>query len=129
MTENTKRYLIANRWKTPEGEILQSKHRHDFVQSGNYFVDGGLDYIRLTPGLEDLCVYSDSPHEDKRESFKWGTYGKDGKQDLQWITLKDMTTDHVLAIIETQVKYISPHVLEMFKDEVKFREKNNEPNS
>ena len=34
--------LIANIWRTPTGEILQSKYRHDFVQdSAGNFIDGG----------------------------------------------------------------------------------------
>jgi hypothetical protein len=120
------RKLIANRWKTPTGEILQSKHRHDCVSDANgiYFVDGGLDYIRLGGGVdnwEDLCVYSDSPHEEKRNNFYWGTYGKSVSGPIQWVLLKDMQTEHIWNIIRDMQDSMPMHILEMFKDELKYR--------
>ena len=111
------RKLIANIWRTPAGEILQSKQRHDFVMaSSGHFIDGGLEYIRRGgsfEGWEDLCVYSDDPHEKKRELFKWGS--RDG-----WITPAEMTTEHIQAVLETQ-KQIPEHIREMFVDEIRFR--------
>jgi hypothetical protein len=47
-------------------DIIESKHRHDFVRCkcGKCFVDGGLDYCRYgAPDLDmvkDLCVYEDA---------------------------------------------------------------------
>lgn len=48
-------------------DVIESKHRHDFVQCtcGNVFVDGGLEYQRIgykwTDGLgyENLSMYGD----------------------------------------------------------------------
>lgn len=38
------RKLIANIWRTPTGEILQSKHRHDLqVDSAGNYIDGGIE--------------------------------------------------------------------------------------
>lgn len=121
------RKLIANIWRTPTGEILQSKHRHDFVQdsAGNY-IDGGLEgYTRrggdiLNENWECLCVYSDDPHEMKRNAFMWGTRRKDGMQLLRWVVLKDLQTEHIEAIIETQT-HIPEHIREMFVEELQYR--------
>jgi hypothetical protein len=42
----------------------------------------------------------DDRHVEIREAFHWGTRGKDGKQPLTWVPLADMTTDHILAILD-----------------------------
>lgn len=34
---------------------------------------------------------------------RWGTYGKNGDQPLRWVKLKDCETDHLQAILETQI--------------------------
>ena len=112
--------LIANIWRTPTGEILQSKHRHDFVQdSAGNFIDGGIEgYTRiggdiLNENWENLCVYSDDPHEKKRELFKWGSRGG-------WVTPAEMTTEHIQAVLDTQ-KQIPEHIREMFVEELQYR--------
>ena len=43
--------IVANRIRTPDGTILESMHRHDYVtytdaNGKEYMVDGGLDYLR-----------------------------------------------------------------------------------
>ena len=117
--------LIANIWRTPSGAILQSKHRYDFVQDeqGN-FIDGGITgYIRTggpKEGWENLCVYSDDLHEKKRDSFYWGTYGKNGDNPVKYVLLKNLETDHIEAIIETQW-HLPEHIRDMFIDEIEFR--------
>jgi hypothetical protein len=35
---------------TDDGEVIVSRYRRDFVLKGNYFVDGGRDYIRSSGG-------------------------------------------------------------------------------
>lgn len=34
--------------------------------------------------------------------YKWGTYGKDGKQPLKWVKYIDLEPDHIEAILESQ---------------------------
>jgi len=122
------RYLIANRWQTPDGTILHSKHRHDYVThfdtvlEREVFLDGGLDYTRISFGdcLKDISVYSNDKHEVKREVFCWGTRGKDGKQPVTFIYLKDMETDHIESVLSTQ-HHVPSHIVKMFKEELKYR--------
>lgn len=122
--------LVANRIKTPDGTILQSYHTHDYKtyrdQNGyTYMVDGGLEYLRRSiPDAyavgEELSVYDNDPFELIREAFHWGTRGKDGKQPLTWKPLKDLDTDHIEAIIETQ-NHIPEHIWNIFDKELNWR--------
>ena len=121
--------IVANRIRTPDGTILESKHRHDYVSyvdknGKEYMVDGGTDYLRRNvhedAPYEELTVYADAPHAVIREVFKWGTRGKDGKQPLKFVTLKDMTTDHIEAILETQ--NLPGYMRKIFSDELDFLE-------
>lgn len=123
MTESK---LIANIWRTPAGEILQSKHRHDMqVDSAGNFIDGGIaGYTRRGGSVEgwgNLCVYSDDPHENKRNAFVWGSYGKSGVEPIQWIKLSSMETDHIWQILKTQGDSLPEHIREMFVDELRYR--------
>ena len=121
-------HILVNRIQTPDGTILTSHERHDYQtyrdkNGEKYMVDGGPAYLRRNLCKEpylDLTVYSDSPHEDKRDAFSWGTYGIDGKQPFKRVLLKDMTTDHIAAILTTQ-HHISKHVEDMLGDELQFR--------
>ena len=49
--------------------------------------------------LVDMCKYMCMPIEQLREEFTWGTYGINGDQPLQRIKLKQMSDDHIRAII------------------------------
>ena len=128
MTElyEKERRLIANRWQCPDGTILESKHRHGYVQhldkvTGKvYALDGGLDYIRYTQGMTDVSVYTDSPHELQREFVTWGTRGQDGKQKLKYILLKDLSTEHIESIL-LNCTYIEGHIKTLFKNELEYR--------
>jgi len=117
------RKLIANIWKSPTGEILQSKHRHDFVSdsAGNY-IDGGLSYIRMggsLTGWQDLCVYSDDPHEKQREAFLWGS--RNG-----WVSPSQMETEHIWNILRDMKGMLPEHIENLFKNELRFRKENPE---
>ena len=123
--------IIANRIKTPDSTILQSKHRHDYVEYKDangytYMVDGGTDYLRrggsgynIAPA-EELSVYEDSPHDMIRSVMVWGTLGKDGKGPLQYKVLQDLETDHIKAILATQL-HISSAVRSIMKNELNYR--------
>lgn len=124
--------LIANKWQCPDGTILHSKTGWDFVDhtdaSGEYFaVDGGNNYIRIIGDitkLKSLCVYEDDKHGIIRENFTWKSFGKDGKQPGHFILLKDITDEHLSAIIDTQGHIVGTYVEKILKDEVTYRESN-----
>lgn len=123
------RELLVNSIRTPDGTVLTSRNRHDYVThtdiiTGEWYMrDGGTEYIRGSINIvpaEDLCVYSDDPHFIIRDSFSWGSYGKAGKEPLKYILLKDLTINHIQAILDTQ----HPHskIKKIFLDELTFRE-------
>lgn len=125
----SEQYLVANRWKTPDGTILWSKHRHDYVEhtdaiTGEYLcVDGGNEYSKLTGKFEqlvDLCIYNTDKHELVREFFLWGSYGYHRDKELHFILLKDLTNDHIDAILQTQTKLPS-WKKHLFEQELNYR--------
>ena len=127
---NERKQLLANRIITPDGTMLQSYNRHDCkmhvdkVSGETYMIDGGLEYCRgsvNTVWPTDASVYTDDKHEVIREAFCWGTRGKDGLQPLKYVPLKELTTDHIEAILETQHQ-IPQYIRDVFVEELAFRE-------
>ena len=74
--------------------------------------------------MEFVGCYDTDPHEKIREIFSWGSYGKDGKQKKRYILLKDLTDEHLEAIICTQVHVRGTVVEKVLKDEQEYRLKN-----
>lgn len=69
---------MQNEWKITKnaakcrkcGNIIESRHRHDFVwcPCGAIFVDGGLDYLRRGGefgDLEEMSEYEDTASRSK----------------------------------------------------------------
>lgn len=124
--------ILANRIRTPDGTLLESFHTHDYKEhvdanGETYVIDGGRSYMRRsinTVPATDLTVTLESPWQDQREAFTWGTYGKGGNQPLQWKPLKDLTSNHIQAILETQ-KQIPTWMRELiFERELQYRSHN-----
>jgi len=126
-TESKILRILLNRIKTPDGTILTSYNRHNYVEYKDsitkevLMVDGGTDYLRRNMGTyEELSVYDDGSHLTRRSAVHWGTRGKDGKQPLVYKLLKDLDSDHIEAILKTQHQ-ISDFYREIFKEELKYR--------
>lgn len=125
--DNKDRRIIANRWQCPDGTILESNRRHDYVQHPDkvtgkvYILDGGLDYIRYTPGMTDVSVYTDSPHDLQREFVTWGTRGRDGKQKPKRVALKDMSTEHIENVLLNCSAYLDGYMIAVFINELEYR--------
>jgi hypothetical protein len=126
-TESKILRILLNRIKTPDGTILTSYNRHNYVEYKDtltkevLMVDGGTDYLRRNIGTyEELSVYDDGSHITRRSAVHWGTRGKDGKQPLVYKLLKDLDSDHIEAILKTQHQ-ISEFYREIFKEELKYR--------
>lgn len=123
--------LLVNRIKTPDGTILTSRHRHDYVEhldkNGKYYaVDGGTEYPRRVGNhdFEDVSLYSDDLHEKLREAFAWGTYGKNGDDPFYHVPLRDMTSGHIEAILERHgdgTQKIKPEIEQLFLNELLHR--------
>lgn len=123
--------LTRNAIKTPDGTILESLHVHDYVtyvdENGEeYMVDGGLDYLRRNitkEKFEELSVYDDEPHSLIRDGLHWGTYGKNGDQPLKYKPIKDLTDNHITALLE--YSHFPKWRLVHLENEVKYRKENN----
>lgn len=127
--------IIYNAIQTPDGTILISKHGHDMVMytdknGKQYGVDGGQNYLRRLGDVNDckeLSVVDDGKHETRRQYLRWGVnYDKDMKRlpETDWRVIKDMATDHIQAIIDGNYATGNKYYKDMFKEELKFREKN-----
>lgn len=99
--------LIYNAINTPDGTVLVSRSRHDFVsyqdENGKtYMVDGGLAYLRrsINDDQVELSMYEDEDHSVQRDILKWGSYGVDGTEPLHYISIGRMDTDHIEAVLK-----------------------------
>jgi len=122
--------ILINSIQTPDGTVLTSNHRHDYVtyvdKNGlKYMVDGGTTYLRRTVhkptyniiqrilmffgvkfkdnvAYKELSIYYDenTPIETIREHFKRGGRGKSGKKIITYVLLKDMSDSWIKAVIE-----------------------------
>lgn len=104
------RQIVLNRIQTPDGTVLTSYYRHDYVsyvdKNGlEYMVDGGLDYLRRNvhenAPYKELSVYDDDPWEIVRQSFHRGGRGKNGDQPLKWVPMSEMSNEW----LENSIQY------------------------
>lgn len=119
--------LVVNRWLTPDGTVLHSKHIYDYVTYsdavGNfYYVGGGTHYCRISGNnMKNVCLHYGDEHSEIRKYFSWKSYGKDGKQPGTWLVLKDMETEHIKNILLTQKHIGATVVRQLFIDELNYR--------
>lgn len=101
-----KKVIVANRWMTPDGTVLESRYDHDYVAhqdsvSGEYyFVDGGISYIRTssnTVPMKDCCLWSTDNIGAVRKFFRRGTFDKDGER--LWVLMKNLSDKHIQNIV------------------------------
>lgn len=70
------KYLVKNAIEcTVCGDVIESRHRHDFVRCncGKVAVDGGLDYIRYIgdpSNIIDRSEYSSKPPKKREVSIE-----------------------------------------------------------
>jgi hypothetical protein len=111
-------------------ETLVSYHRHDYKTCSCHneaMVDGGLDYERYgAKNLDNIILhhyYFDEVDDDSWPELRYfatrGSRGKDGKQPLKWIPLKDMDDDYLEAVLEYGG---AEWHLELIRKEIKYRE-------
>lgn len=127
--------ILVNKIKCPDGTILVSKHRRDFQEhlqedGREYFVDGGLDYQRIgfsDEEFENLTCYVGDPHEKIRQHFEW-TRCMDSEGNLlpkrEQVLLKDITDDHLKALVDWTAEDYPDYIHQLFVDEVEWRKNN-----
>jgi len=124
--------LIHNSIQCPDGTILVSKHRYDFKQhiqedGREYFVDGGVDYQRVGHSDDEwinLSVYVGDAHGKIREVFTW-TRQLDANGNVlpepEVVLLKDITDDHLNALVEWTLDGYPDYINSVFVEEVNWR--------
>ena len=126
------RQLIYSAIQTPDGTILQSRHRHDYIahedaNGETYMLDGGVNYIRRsinTVPAKGLFLYTDDPHEKVREHVERGTRGKNGDEEMRYVKLKDIDDEWLEAIIDYEETYRPNNTfIEIYKNEVEWRKR------
>jgi hypothetical protein len=133
--QNPNRQIVMNQIRTPDGTVIRSMHRHDYVthldkNGKEYMVDGGQDYLRRNfhsdAPHEELTVYSDDPFELIRENLCRGGRGKDGTQPLTWVPLSKMSDEWIKACIEyNHLRGMgSSFANEFYQRELDFRKEN-----
>lgn len=129
-----RKQIVLNRIKTPDGTILTSTHRHDYVthtdKNGEwYMTDGGQAYLKRSVNkipYEDLSLYVDDPFEKVREGFGRGGRGKNGDEPFKWVPLNEMNDGWLKSLMT----YQKEHGLEnnwatkLYKKEIEYRKKN-----
>ncbi len=129
--------ILRNAIKTPDGTIIESLNRHDYVSytdknGSEYSVDGGRDYLKRGFDIADydeLSIYDNGSHELRRENLRWGVnYDKDMNRlpnGTEWRLIKDLVTEHIQAILSGGYADNNSFYKEVFEEELKFR--NNVP--
>ena len=119
--------LVHNAIQTPDGTILESRHRHDYrthtdANGKTYIIDGGLDYCRHSGHKDQKWVgcYLEDGHEKVRTHLTWGTYGPNRDQPLRYIRLCDMETDHIQACLKN-VPNMYPQLRAAMENELEYR--------
>ena len=127
-----KMQLIYNAIKTPDGTILNSKNRHDYIQhldknGETYINDGGVDYFRRSVNIEpyiDVSLYSDAPHEQIREVISRGGRGENSDEPLKYVLLKNIGDEWLQAIIKYEEEHRPTNrFLLIYKNEQLWRQK------
>ena len=115
--------ILHNQMTTPDGTVLVSKKRHDFVShtdaNGNfYFLDGGHEYVRCTNNGDEelLTLTTEDEHSLLREHVLWGTRGPKLNLPLTYKKIKDLDDEHLVNIL----KYVNRDV-RIISDEIAFR--------
>ncbi len=105
--------IYQNAVKITEGDkvtFLISRNVHDFRMykfadgRHEYFVDGGLEYLRRGGDapedckIEDYSLNSEDSEEDIIMRTLWGTRGKSGKEPLQYKLMVTLELDHIKAL-------------------------------
>lgn len=125
--------IVYNALQTPDGTIIQSKYRHDYVthfdkiKKREYMVDGGTDYARRSAWGDEklLSLTIIHPIREIREVFIWGSNYDENMKLLtttKWVLLKDLNEGHLDALCTG--KYSEEWITLLFIREKQYRNLN-----
>ena len=127
--------IVHNAIQTPDGTIIESRHRHDYVEytdaNGKFYsVDGGTDYLRRGYEVQDyteMSLYEDDDIEVIRKVVTRGGRGKDGRQPLTFVPICEMNDEWLEAAIQYNIDYgMGTMVMNrIYKREQEYRKQNN----
>lgn len=121
--------IVRNQIKTPDGTIIRSRNRHDYVEyidsiSGEtYMVDGGISYLKRTINdhkAEIMDIFYEDGHKACRVVDIWGTYGINGDEPLSYISVSEMSDSHMSNIL-ANVENINETIKKIILDEIEYR--------
>lgn len=103
-------------------DIIFSSHIHDFKWCGCHKVaiDGGTFYTKITGDSKDYTRLE----LEGREYLKWGrNFDKDMNRlpKTEYILIKELSSDHIKAILEGGFVDNNDFYKELFKEELEFR--------
>lgn len=127
--------LVVNARITPDGTRIQSKHRHDYVthldKNGyTYMVDGGIGsfYVKYNVVKEapdtPAYLYFRDPIEEIRKYHCRGGRGKDGKQELTWTPLCEMSNEWLKNCITYDNVSLGTWYIKLYLRELQYRKHN-----
>lgn len=114
---------IKNFFRLLEEEWIKQSPDLRFCQFlfNNGIVDtGGILYHQE----EYEILQKHFPQIPVREYLMWGTYGRRGTNPLKHVLLKDMSNDHINAILSTQTQ-ITDFYRKALTDELEYRRNSN----
>jgi hypothetical protein len=117
------------------GDVLISRHRHDYVMctcDNKTMLDGGTEYQRyggVDLSLIDLSgtIYLTDGFEKCRTAPIWGSYGKNGDEPLKFMSVSEMETEHLEAVIKELGHRVEKWRLDLMLQELENREQLKQP--
>jgi hypothetical protein len=122
--------IIKNAIQTPDGTILHSEYRYDYIthidttNNVEYMRDGGTDYIRGAGSpFIDLTVTTSSSHEDIREAFLWTSMldAEGNKIEPIQRKLSELEDNHVLSLVKWTSEYYPDYIHWIIENEADYR--------
>lgn len=117
--------------QTPDGTIIVSHNRHDFVTHTDkidgleYMLDGGLDYARTYGRGKIIEVRDTDDYEEVRKFFTRGSRGKKMDEELKWVPLEKMSNEHLKNVIDYCLLYGGVQYLDIYEYELEYRKDRN----
>lgn len=104
--------LLVSRIQTPDGTILTSYYRHNYVQHYDknnkiYFLDGGKDYqiysIYDDFPAKNVSIYTNSKFKEIRKYYSRGTRGINSKEQFKYVPLYQMSNKWLFNCIKYNI--------------------------